>query len=83
MAGPKPMEVDRVAAAYDWGSWEAGASTSAGWSWGIPDGEPVTCSTCDEDYEEGNINAIKGGGKKGGKGCFQGHCYLCGGFGHS
>ena len=75
MAGPKPMEVDRVSSWEEWsGNW--------GGEWG--DGNEVEENTGEEkDDGEANIRYVgKGGGKKGGKG-FQGHCYVCGEFGHS
>ena len=75
MAGPKPMEVDHVAA---WGEWPGG------WS-----GECGDQVETEEDHydekggDEAHVQYIgKGGGKKGGKG-FQGYCYTCGEFGHS
>ena len=73
MAGPKPMEVDRVA---DWREWPDG------WY-----GEHGNQGETEEEHhdEKGGDDAYvqyigKGGGKKGGKG-FQGYCYICGGFG--
>ena len=75
MAGPKPMEVDRVASWEEWsGNW--------GGEWG--DGNEVEENAGEEkDDGEASIRYVgKGGGKKGGKG-FQGHCYVCGEFGHS
>ena len=75
MAGPKPMEVDRVA---DWREWPD--------DW---DGEHSNQGETEEEHhdkkggDEAYVQYIgKGGGKKGGKG-FQGYCYICGGFGHS
>ena len=74
MAGPKPMEVDRVA---DWREWPD--------DW---DGEHSNQGETEEHHDkkggdEAYVQYIgKGGGKKGGKG-FQGYCYICGGFGHS
>ena len=70
MAGPKPMEVDRVA---DWREWPD--------DW---HGEHSNQGETEEEHhdEKGGDEAYvhyigKGGGKKGGKG-FQGYCYICG-----
>ncbi len=69
MAGPRPMEVDRVSAWEDWGD-----------EWG--DGNEGEENGGEEKGEYDIRYVGKGGGKKGGKG-FQGHCYTCGEFGHS
>ena len=75
MAGPRPLEVDRASAREEWyGNW--------GYEWGEAD-ETEENTSDEKDDGEANIRYVgKGGGKKGGKG-FQGHCYLCGEFGHS
>jgi hypothetical protein len=75
MMGPKPMEVDRVSSS--WADW----SEDAGGEW---------CTEAREQRQEEDSNKEAvyvqyigtKGGKKGGKG-FQGHCYVCGEFGHS
>ena len=73
LAGPRPMEVDRVSA------WEE-------WNWGgdwCDENETEENKSEEKDEGEANIRYVgKGGGKKGGKG-FQGNCYVCGEFGHS
>ena len=77
IAGPRPMEVDRVSA------WEWSEPTSA-WAggWGDPT-EDAENAEEDQGGNEAYIQYIgKGGGKKGGKG-FQGSCWVCGEFGHS
>ena len=76
MMGPKPMEVDRVTGSWaDWSlnEWET--------EWETNDGDKEE-HTHDENEAYVRYIGEKGGGKKGGKG-FQGHCYVCGEFGHS
>ena len=75
MAGPKPMEVDRVA---DWREWPD--------DW---HGQHSNQGEIEEEHhdEKGGDEAYvqyigKDGGKKRGKG-FQGYYHICGGFGHS
>ena len=73
LAGPKPMEVDRVSAWEEW-NW------SGDW---CGENEAEENKSEEKDEGEANIRYVgKGGGKKGGKG-FQGNCYVCGEFGHS
>ena len=78
MMGPKPMEVDRVKAS--WADW---AEDDWDTLWGKTEPEKDdhdTGTNCEEHAFVQYIGAK--GGKKGGKG-FQGHCYVCGEFGHS
>ena len=77
LAGPRPMEVDRVTAEDEWGTWGVGVGSGDGWSWATHGGEPMACVECGDYQDEADINMIKGGGG------FQGHCYICGEFGHS
>ena len=73
LAGPRPMEVDRVSAWEEW-NW------SGDW---CDENETEENKSEEKDEGEANIRYVgKGGGKKGGKG-FQGNCYVCGEFGHS
>ena len=73
LAGPRPMEVDRVSAWEEW-NWDG--------DWG-EENETEENKSEEKDEGEANISYVgKGGGKKGGKG-FQGNCYVCGEFGHS
>ena len=76
MLGPKPMEVDRVSSS--WADWSE--DWSAEWDNVKDDGADKS----DQDKEdETYVQYVgKGGGKKGGT-CFQGHCFVCGEFGHS
>jgi hypothetical protein len=71
MMGPKPMEVDRVS-----GSWA---------DWTVEEWEVEQENGEDHGHGESDMTMVqyigeKGGGKKGG---FQGHCYICGEYGHS
>ena len=76
MQGPKPMEVDRVSSS--WADWGGDWATE----WGGTKDEAEDKDDSDKN-EEAFVQFIgKGGGKKGGKG-FQGHCFVCGEFGHS
>ena len=78
MQGPKPMEVDRISTSWaDWSEeWDGG--------WGNAEETTAKDDDCDHNHEEANIQYIgKGDGKSKGKGGFQGHCFVCGEFGHS
>ena len=88
---PRAMEVDRIS---NWaGGWQEDWGDGWDWSWGYMPQEQKEETTAEEeatnhhdnhDYpEDGQINYVgKGGGKSKGRG-FQGHCYVCGEFGHS
>jgi hypothetical protein len=76
MQGPKPMEVDMIS--NKWADW-----SNDDWAdqWGKPE---QTESTNGEDKDDAYVQFVgKGYGKKGGGKGFQGHCYVCGEFGHS
>jgi hypothetical protein len=77
MQGPKPMEVDMVS--NRWADW-----SGEEWAdqWGKPEHEES--HSHEETKDEAYVQFVgKGYGKKGGGKGFQGHCYVCGEFGHS
>jgi hypothetical protein len=77
MQGPKPMEVDMVS--NRWADW-------SGDEWADQWGKPEHDENHDHDEvkDEAYVQFVgKGYGKKGGGKGFQGHCYVCGEFGHS
>ena len=90
---PRAMEVDRIS---NWaGGWQEEWGDGWDWSWGYAVQEPKEEVATEEDAtkphnhhdhhdysEEGQINYVGKGGKSKGRG-FQGHCYVCGEFGHS
>ena len=78
LQGPKSMEVDMVS--NKWADW-----SHDDWAdqWGKPEHEGETQSN-NEDKDDAYVQFIgKGHGKKGGGKGFQGHCFVCGEFGHS
>ena len=83
MAGPRPMEVDRVAAEYGGGGWWMDGTGESAWGYDY-ENEDLQCPPCDAGEQEMHVQMVgKGGGKKGGKGGFVGSCWLCGEYGHS
>jgi hypothetical protein len=76
LQGPKPMEVDMVT--NKWADWSPDDWPD---QWGKPEHEETNSQ---EDKDEAYVQFVgKGYGKKGGGKGFQGHCYVCGEFGHS
>jgi hypothetical protein len=76
MQGPKPMEVDMIT--NKWADWSQ--DEWAG-QWGKPEQEEASNQ---DEKDEAYVQYIgKGYGKKGGGKGFQGHCFVCGEFGHS
>ena len=81
MHSPKPMEVDRVSGS--WADWSSDEWCDDFLGYGGKQEQETEGYSHEPQESEAHVQYIGKGGKKGGGKGFQGHCYICGDFGHS